>query len=101
MKSRTEFIAWPSLNHGRRRSRLVTIVCLAPQTSYNAGVFSSFTFRSFGTSGGDSILTRSVRSGHIESIKDWTEERINKTFWRLIRREVSELEKRSYSSELT
>ncbi|ACE92248.1 putative RNA-directed DNA polymerase (reverse transcriptase) protein [Rhizobium etli CIAT 652] len=29
----------------------------------------------------------------LESIRDWTEEKINKTFWRLVRREVSELEK--------
>lgn len=38
-------------------------------------------------------LIADLQGVELESIKDWTEEKINKTFWRLVRREVSELEK--------
>jgi hypothetical protein len=38
-------------------------------------------------------LIADLQGVELESVKDWSEERINKTFWRLVRREVSELEK--------
>ncbi len=38
-------------------------------------------------------LIADLQGVELDSIKDWTEEKINKMFWRLVRREVSELEK--------
>lgn len=38
-------------------------------------------------------LIADLQGVDLENIRDWTEEKVNKTFWRLVRREVSELEK--------
>jgi len=52
---------------GRLDTQFVAIGWLAPQASSSSGVFSRFTFRSFGTRGGASITRRLILSGHINA----------------------------------
>lgn len=39
------------------------------------------------------MLIAELQNIELANVRDWTEDRIEKTFWRLVRREVSELEK--------